>query len=77
MQEWYEHNAEQKLHGYGRNLQSNGHKFYGIYKNSEKFGYHELLCPANGEIKGEWKTTRDGKSTVYEADGKVFNRMYK
>ena len=33
----------------------------------------ELVCPANGEVKGEFKTKRDGKSTIYNADGKVMN----
>ena len=36
----------------------------------------ELVCPANGEVKGEFKTKRDGKSTIYNADGKVMNQVY-
>ena len=73
---WNEHNAEHDNHGHGGNDQANGHKMRGVFKNGLRYGYFDMLCPAGGRVMGEFMVKQDGKSTVYDSDGCVYNKVF-
>ena len=48
----------------------------GVFKNEVRFGYFDMFCPASGRVMGEFIVEQCGKSTCYESDGCVYNKVF-
>ena len=48
----------------------------GVFKNNMRFGYFDMLCPAHGRVMGEFMVKQCGKSTEYDSDGHVYNKVF-